>query len=296
MAPPMALGLFHFQLLHQVLERIHFVYNDEDMAQTVLESVSQALYAEGGTIFRLQPDGHLAPLACYGAPIERLRAIPFSKGRGVVGWVVEHGQPVKVDRPSQDTRFVGSADAATGFKTRNIIAAPIMAHGETVGVIEFLNKKEGAFTIPDLELVSMVGREVGIAFENVRLVRKLRATQALLGAMTDSLSAGILMVDQNRNILRVNPSALRILGARDAQDQWAGRPVADKLAHLPEFLTAVDAVVGAAAAVPRSEVQVIVGSQRRVIGYSGSPVKDETGERLGSALLFQDITAFQKPA
>jgi PAS domain S-box-containing protein len=289
----MALGLFHFQLLHNVLERIHFVYNEDELAETVLEHVSQALYAEGGTIFQLQPAGVLFPLACYGAPIDRLRALPFAKGRGVVGWVVEHAQPVKVDFPSKDTRFVGSADAATGFKTRNIIAAPIMSHGETVGVIEFLNKREGAFTIPDLELVSMVGREVGIAFENARLVKRLRATQALLSAMTDSLSAGILMVDQHEHILRVNPSALKILGAQDTADQWVGRPVREKLGQLPDFLKAVSAVVTASGPIPRAEVRITINSSPRVIGYSGSPVKD-ANDRIGSVLLFQDITSFAK--
>lgn len=291
----MALGLFHFQLLHQVLEKIHFIHSEEDLGTTVLESVSQALNAEGGTIFRLQTGGALLPLASYGAPLERLRALPFSTGRGVVGWVVQHSQPVKVDFPAKDTRFVGSADAATGFKTRNIIAAPIVTRGEVVGVIEFLNKKEGAFTIPDLELVSMMGREVGIAFENVRLVRELKAAHALLGAMTDSLSAGILVVDQNHRVLRINPSALKILASLEGKDAWVGRPAAEKLAHFPNFLKAVEAVVAAAGAQPRSEVNVTINNHLRIIGYSGVPVKDPTGERLGSALLFQDITSFQKP-
>ncbi|MEK6543727.1 MAG: GAF domain-containing protein [Elusimicrobiota bacterium] len=287
----MRLGLFHFQLLYQVLESIHYIYEEHELANTVLKSISTALNAEGGTIFKLMPDQSLYPLASYGAPIEKLREAKFAVGQGVVGWVAEHAQPVKVDRPGQDTRFLGMIDSSTGFKTRTILAAPIIAKGKTIGVIEFLNRKEGPFNIPDLELVSMVGREVGIAFENVNLIKGLNDARQFLEAVANSLSAGLVVSDQQGRLLKVNPRGLEILGLDKDESVWVAQPLGRFFASAPGLMKIIKGVIDDGAPVVRQETVITIDGKNRTIGYSGVPVNAKTGERLGSALLYQDITS-----
>ncbi len=289
----MKLGLFHFQLLYQVLEQIHYLYDEDELATSVLQAVSTALNAEAGTIFKLNTDGSLFHLAAFGVSLEKLRAVPFQTKRGVVSWVVEHSQPVKVDKPAMDQRFGGGIDAITGFKTQSILAAPILAKGQVVGVIEFLNKKEGAFTVPDLELVSMIGREVGIAFENVRLIRDLKRTQALLDATTSSLTAGMIIVDGDLLLLKINPSGLKILELAD-RDELVGKPVSQLLSGYEDLLPIVQEASQSSEPIRRRELRLTLRRGQRTIGYSCSPVKDKGGVRLGTALLFQDITDFAK--
>ncbi len=47
----MKLGIFHFQVLYNVLDNIHFIYDEDELANNVLKRVSEALNAEAGTIF-----------------------------------------------------------------------------------------------------------------------------------------------------------------------------------------------------------------------------------------------------
>lgn len=290
----MKLGLFHFQLLYQILEQIHYLYEEDELAKAVLQGISTALTAEAGTLFKLNPDGTLYPLDAYGVSLERLRSGPFQAKRGVAGWVVEHGQPVKVDKPSNDQRFSGGIDAITGFKTQSILAAPILTKGKVVGVIEFLNKLEGAFTVPDLELVSMIGREIGIAFENISLFRDLKRTQALLDATTSSLTAGMLIVDSEFRLLKINPTGLKILELTVAEPALAGKPVSQILAaHVP-LMAAVEQAVRATQPLRRQELRLTLKRGERTIGYSAMPVTEPGGTRLGTALLFQDITDYLK--
>lgn len=290
----MKLGMFHYQLLYQILERIHYIYDETQLANEVLENISAALDAEAATIFRLQPDGKLLPLAGYGVELETLRKLSFETGKGVVGWVVQYGQSVKVDRPETDPRFLNQIDQITGFKTTSILAAPILAKGKTIGVIEFLNRRSGSFQFPDLELVGMVGREVGIAFENVTLVQELTHTRAFLGAVTDSLSAGIVVVDSQSRILKMNPKALQILGITAEESQWMGKAVSDGLSKFPALVEILKNLVTAPTPVQRQEVTLSINGQNRIIGYSGVFVATPKKERLGTALLFQDITAYAK--
>lgn len=290
----MKLGLFHFQLLYQVLEQIHYLHDEDELATSVLQAVSTALNAEAGTIFKMEKNEQLNPLASFGVSLEKLKAVPFQKGRGVAGWVVQHAQPVKVDRPAMDQRFGGGIDAITGFKTLSILAAPILAKGKVIGVIEFLNKKEGPFTVPDLELVSMIGREVGIAFENVHLIRDLKKTQALLDATTTSLTAGMLIVDSDLHILKINPSGIRILEISETEAVLMGRPAAQFISAYEPLLEVLRKAVQSSQALQRQELKLPMRKGERLIGYSTSPILDSSGCRLGTALLFQDITDFTK--
>jgi PAS domain S-box-containing protein len=290
----MKLGIFHYQLLYQILERIHYIYDETQLAEEVLENISAALDAEAATIFKLQSDGKLLPLSSYGVELSKLRELSFEVGKGVVGWVVQYGQSVKVDRPESDPRFLHQVDNITGFKTESILAAPILAKGKTIGVIEFLNRRNGTFQFPDLELVGMVGREVGIAFENVSLVKELSHTRAFLNAVTDSLSAGIIVVDGNARIMKINPKAFQILHLDGDESKWLGKNMSDGLRSYPELVAILQNLIGQASPVHRQEVALTINRESKIIGYSGVPVVTAQRERLGTSLLFQDITAYAK--
>jgi transcriptional regulator with GAF, ATPase, and Fis domain len=285
----MKLGLFHFQLLYNVLENIHFIYDEEELADTVLTKISETLNAEAGTIFRIDIDGTITPLAAYGASIDQLKKTEFQVGKGVVGWVAQYVQPVKVDDPKKDARFMGQADRTTGFQTRSIVAAPILAKGKAIGVIEFLNRRDGAFTVPDLELISMIGREVGIAFENVSLFRKLTNSQAFLESMMNSLSAGLVVCDPDDRVIELNPRAMDILGAKWAPTE-PPRPAAEVLAACPDMLGVLAKASASAKPLNRQELMLSSAKGKLRVGWSGVPIIGKNGRRLGTAVLFQDIT------
>jgi PAS domain S-box-containing protein len=288
----MKLGLFHFQLLYNVLENIHFIYDEGELAEVVLEKVGEALNAGAGTVFRIEEDGTIVPLASQGVSLETLRRTEFRVGKGVAGWVAKYVQPVKVDDPKKDSRFSLAVDKETGFKTRSIVAAPILAKGRAIGVIEFLNRRDGAFTVPDLELISMIGREVGIAFENALLVRELRRSRAFLESMVDSLSAGLIVLDADGRVIEFNPRGQDILGLPWRKED-APRTAAQVLAPHPEMRAVVRKSMDADAPLTRRESPVKAGNRR--LGWSAMPIKSKEGARLGTAVLFQDITKLLKP-
>ena len=87
----MPLGLFHYQILCDVLEKIHYIYDETELAETILLKVSEALDTEAGSIFKIHPDATIEPLSAYGAPLDSLKKIQFKTGKGVVGWVAQYG-------------------------------------------------------------------------------------------------------------------------------------------------------------------------------------------------------------
>lgn len=290
----MTLGLSHYQLLSDILERIHYIYDEEELSRVVLKELSNALNTEAGTIFRVSESQDLIPTASYGASLDLLKALGFSSGKGVAGWVAQYGQPVKVDNPQTDPRFMGAADAATGFKTRSILSAPVMAKGKVVGVLEFINKKEGGFTIPDLELLSMIGRELGIAFENVLLIRKLMESHSYLKSIVCGLSAGLLVLDHEQRVVVINPRACEILCV-DPKLDLENRPAVAKVAeNAPEFSKLMISLARNGKPVQRGEFKTAFVPGEVTLGYSATPVTDKAGLPAGMTFLFQDITAYAR--
>lgn len=289
----MALGPAHYEVLYKVLENIHFIYDEHELASVLLTEVSKTLNSEAGSIFKLKKDGSMEPLAAHGVPLDTLRKMDLRAGQGVVGWVAQYAQPVKVDDARKDERFSRSVDSRTGFKTRTIVAAPILAHGKPLGVVEFLNKKGGPFSVQDLELISMIGREIGIAFENATLVRKLDSGRAFFESVLESLTAGLLVTDGEGDILELNPRARAILGVKWDQSQ-SPRGAAETLSAARAMLEVVSQAVTDEAPRSRQERMMTLRGKKRRIGYSTIPIRAGNGRRLGTAVLFQDLTDLVK--
>ena len=292
----MTLGLSQYQLLSEILEKVHYIHDEAALSGVILEALSKALDTEAGSVFQITGTGQIVPTAAYGASLNLLKALGFKVGNDVVGWVAQYAQPVKVDDPQSDKRFTGMADAATGFTTRSIIATPILAKGKAIGVLEFINKKSGPFTIPDLEMLSMIGRELGIAFENVRLMKELRENHACLRSIITGLGAGLLVLDHDRNVVVLNPRAKEILGS-GLEPTSENRPSAAQVAeNAPEFLKLILALAKSGKAVPRGQLRAVFGRGEILVGYSAMPVTGDDGLPSGMTFLFQDITSYEKEA
>lgn len=285
----MTLAPVHYEVLYKVLENIHYIYDEHELASVLLTEVSRALNAGAGSIFKLKKDGSMEPLAAHGVPLDTLKKLDLRAGQGVVGWVAQYGQPVKVDDARQDARFSRAVDSRTGFKTRSIVAAPILAHGKPLGVVEFFNKKGGPFSVQDLELISMIGREIGIAFENASLVRKLDSGRAFFESLLESLTAGLLVADAEGDILEMNPRARAILGVKWDSSQ-APRGAAETLSTARGMLEILSQGLSDEAPRNRQERVMTLRGKKRRVGYSTVPIRASNGRRLGTAVLFQDLT------
>jgi sigma-B regulation protein RsbU (phosphoserine phosphatase) len=110
--------------------------------------------------------------------IEEIRT---SIDSGIVGWVARRRKVANIPDPSADARWISSVDRATGFVTRNILAAPVISqHGEQlVGVLQAINKRNGAFHEFDEELLQAFASHAATALERADLLEETRRTQAL---------------------------------------------------------------------------------------------------------------------
>jgi len=91
-------------------------------------------------------------------------------GKGLAGTVAETGEPVILYDAHSDPRFDPTQDLRSGFRTRSMLCVPIRnRNGRIVGVLQLLNKMEGAFGTLDLEFLAAISDHMAIAMENATL-------------------------------------------------------------------------------------------------------------------------------
>jgi GAF domain-containing protein len=89
-------------------------------------------------------------------------------GKGMIGFVIEQGKPIRsLDLPS-DTHYI---ETAPGIKYG--IYAPIVIEGNIEGAIG-VESKDYSFTESDLRLLSSTGEIVGMTVRSLRLIEMLR--------------------------------------------------------------------------------------------------------------------------
>lgn len=148
--------------------------NLDQVLQLFFDRLSVLFNVEAGALVLLDPaTDQLVFEVVHGGAGESLRQKRMPRNEGIVGWVVEHAQPILVPDVSQDSRWFKGIDQESHFVTRSILAAPIKVQERTIGAVELINRRDGAlFTEADCKLLGMFAASAGIAIENARLHRQ----------------------------------------------------------------------------------------------------------------------------
>jgi signal transduction histidine kinase len=126
--------------------------------------------------------------------------IRLPKGAGIAGAVVSARCPVRLDDAWADARFHRDVDVATGYRTRTLLAVPIVdKDGVVKGVVEALNRKGGlAFSDDDERLLMALGAEIAVALQRALLFDELGKKKLSLDRRVSELN---LLVDVDRALL-----------------------------------------------------------------------------------------------
>ena len=101
--------------------------------------------------------------------------------RGVVGRVLQSGQPMRVDDAAQPDVIDHQIGAQLHYRTRTLLCVPMQSRsGERLGVFELLNKASGKFTQEEEIELTELAAHAAVALENVQDRQRLMATNRQL--------------------------------------------------------------------------------------------------------------------
>lgn len=152
--------------------------NQRQIRKLAIEAVTDLLDAEVGSLLLVdERSKDLFFEVALGAKEAQVKQMRLRMGEGIAGWVAANDQPALVNDVQNDPRYFRRAQTITDFITRNMVCVPIRSRGRVIGVLQAINKKNGAlFTEEDLENCWTLSHQVAIALENAGLYAELKET------------------------------------------------------------------------------------------------------------------------
>jgi sigma-B regulation protein RsbU (phosphoserine phosphatase) len=151
----------------------------DQILQTVTTGACQALGCERASLYLY--DAETNEVFTRAVTELELQEIRSSADRGITGWVVRNRELANIPDPAADPRWNASFDRQTGFQTRSILAAPIIASTDNrlVGVLQLLNKHGGTFGSFDEQVIRAFAAHAATALERADLVADARLSHEL---------------------------------------------------------------------------------------------------------------------
>jgi len=99
-----------------------------------------------------------------------LMSTSFPTDKGIAGSILQTQQSEIINDVHNDPRFYDNIDSESGFQTRNMIAIPLVAGEEQIGVLEVLNKADRDSFIEEERLILVsIAEEIAFAIRNAKV-------------------------------------------------------------------------------------------------------------------------------
>ena len=298
-----AIAVENLELYHKLLadhEKIAILFDvSTSVARTldldklfveIVDKISKALEAERSSLFLV--DRETNELWSKVAQQSELTEIRFPISHGLAGHVTRTGEILNIKDAYKDNRFLPIVDKRTGFKTRTILCAPIINRkGQTIGVTEAINKKEGVFDREDEHLIKALSSQISVALENAQLYEGTVDMKNYLSSVQDSITNGIVTLDNNGHVVTLNKAAEDFF--RIDTEKAGEKTFADMMGPGNEDLMgSIDKVYATNRAVVDYDVLVkMPWGKEHYVNINFVPLIGHNGERQGLVLAFEDITS-----
>lgn len=255
----------------------------------VMSEVTRMLNAERSTLF-LNDEKTNELWSEISESISSTR-IRFPNHMGIAGTVFTTGETVNIPYAYADMRFNPAFDKETGFFTRSILCTPVVnKNGKVIGVTQVLNKRGSTFTDEDSTRLRAFTAQVSIALENAKLFDSVQSMKNYNESMLESMSNGVITLDENERIITCNAAGVEIMGlkayeilGKEAQDFFTEKNawVLEKLAQMKET----------GSSNYFADVELESANATLNVNLTLTPLMSGDNHRLGSMILIEDISS-----
>jgi class 3 adenylate cyclase len=171
-----------------------------------LELVTKALQAKASSIMVPLPGKNptnLVFLSVLGPVAHQLHRTTVPIDKGIAANVFLTGKPYLVADTGDDNEFFKGVDVISSYSTVDLLCVPIVNEGRTIGVMQLLNKNEGAFSVQDLGIAQRFAESLSVKMaqfladpQNFELLGFASAEQTRDGTILFcDLTASSLLID-----------------------------------------------------------------------------------------------------
>ena len=258
------------------------------LLRKIVQVTSKIVHADRSSLF-LHDDkkNELWSLVAEGVETREIR---FDDSLGIAGHSFRTGEVLNIEEAYSDPRFNREVDLETGYKTHSILTMPVVARdGRKLGVMQSLNRQGGRFSSGDIARMSAFAAQAAIAIDNATLFSEVVSARNYNESILRSMSSGVITLDRDAHVAKLNTAACRILGF--SAEEAGGADIRQLLAEGNPFIMGeIDAV--RAGGEPKTLLDIDVRTARGdtiSANMTIVPLLSES-ESVGLLILIEDIS------
>jgi len=226
----------------------------QDVLDIATDKVAEVTDLEVALVFLLNDETQELELKTYrGVSEDFIKGTKGLKvGEGFNGRVAQTGEPLLVEDASQDPRL--TRKVVKQEKIQAMLIVPLKAKDKVVGTLNVATRGSRQFLDEEVELLTTIGRQIGMAIENARLYQKEHMMAGMEKQLQENLRFYLQQVtraqeEERKRIARElhddTAQELVALSRRlDSFTSTADHLSAQDLSYLEELRQQVDGILG----------------------------------------------------
>ncbi len=226
--------------LLEINERLLSTLDQAGVLETIADGLRDVVRYDNLSVYRTDPQQQaMLPVLTRERHAEQVSRYIIPFGRGLMGWAVQHAQPILANDALSDPRALQIP--GTPADPEAVVVVPLMADGEVLGALNVsrVGGPEVHFSESDFELVQLFAAQASIALRNAdahHAVSRLAETDALTGLGNHgAFQRDLGRLIEARGVVAARGRALTLLmmdlDSFKAFNDVHGHPAGDALLH-----------------------------------------------------------------
>ena len=205
------------QLLELIIETATRMMDAKASSLLLLDSKTQKLYFKVAT----------------GAKGTDIKQFEIDLGQGIAGHVAQTGEPLLIPDVAEDPRWYKEISESIGFKTQSIACVPMKINGETIGVVEIIDKADGSsIREEDLKILSVFADLAARAIGNAR---KIEHDKNEIRDLKNELRGKYEIIGESKALRKVISDAIKVANSKSTTlllgESGTGKELLARLIH-----------------------------------------------------------------
>jgi K+-sensing histidine kinase KdpD len=146
----------------------------QPLLQYIMDKAVEITGSAAASILLMDKNTHqLRFAASTGSDADGLAGIVVPLEGSIAGAIIKESKAIIIDDAKVDPRHFSDVDRKISFETHSMLGVPMRIKDRLIGVLEVLNKHEGAFGEDDTRHITILASQAAVAIENAQLLLAL---------------------------------------------------------------------------------------------------------------------------
>ncbi len=186
--------IFRLARLVEISVTLNSTLEPDRLLRFIISSAADLLESEAASILLVDENTHnLYFAAATGSDPGELAGIPVPLEGSIAGTIFREDRPLIINEVATDQRHFREVGERIHFQTRSLVGVPMRIRERVTGVLEAVNKRNGAFTESDVQTLQIIASQAAVALHNARLLEALQRAYDELGKL-DRLKSDFIAI------------------------------------------------------------------------------------------------------